>query len=139
MKRFLFLFCFCFLSNVAFTQVGIGTTVPKSTLDLNGNLSVKHITLIGSATVTNIDDGVYLSLDPQVTDQEFKLPNPINFPGRVYVIRNINNTNTAKLTTTAGLLFPKGSTTGSAEIYMYENNLRTVIVISDGINWTYID
>ena len=139
MRKILFICCFCFVSNANFAQVGIGTTLPKSTLDLNGNLSVKHMILTGSAAITNINDGVYLSVDPQAADQEFKLPNPISFPGRVYIIRNINNTITAKLTTTAGLLFPKGSTTGSIEIFMYENNLRTVIVISDGINWTYID
>lgn len=139
MRKALFLCCFYFLCNSTFAQVGIGTTTPKSSLDLNGNLSVKHITLVGSTSITDIDDGVYLSVDPQVADQEFRLPSPIGYPGRVYIVRNINNTNTAKLTTIAGLLFSKGSTTGSAEIYMYENNRRTIIVVSDGSNWTYID
>jgi len=37
------------------------------------------------------------------------------------------------------LLFPKNSTVGSTNLYMYEGNLRTVIVISDGVNWTYIN
>lgn len=126
-------------STVSFSQVGIGTTTPQSTLDLNGNLSVKHITLTGSATPTMISDGVYLSLDPQVTDQEFRLPSPVLFPGRVYILRNINNAITAKLTTTAGLLFPKGSTTGVTEVFMYENNRRTMLIMSDGSNWNFID
>ncbi|WP_452227457.1 hypothetical protein [Lacinutrix cladophorae] len=139
MKNILFLYCFFFLNITVFAQVGVGTIDPKSTLDINGNLSVKHLTLTGSGTATDINDGVYLSVDPQATDQEFRLPNPISFPGRVYVIRNINNVNTAQLTTTSGLLFPKGSTIGSSQVYMYENNLRTIIVISDGFNWTYID
>lgn len=139
MKNILVICCFIFLSSNCFAQVGVGTTTPKSTLDISGNLSVKHISLTGSTTVTDIDDGVYLSINPQATDQEFRLPNPVAFPGRVYIIRNINNSNTAKLTTISGALFPKGSTTGSSEIYMYENNLRTITVISDGVNWTYMD
>ncbi|WP_452232391.1 hypothetical protein [Lacinutrix sp. MEBiC02595] len=139
MKNILLICYFCLFSTAIFAQVGVGTTTPKSTLDINGNLSVKHITLTGNGTATDIDGGVYLSINPQATDQEFRLPNPVTFPGRVYIIRNINNSNTAKLTTIAGSLFPKGSTTGSSEIYMYENNLRTITVISDGVNWTYMD
>ena len=126
-------------ANFGFAQVGINTTNPLSMLDINGNMSVKVLTLTGSASPTLISDGIYISINPQATDQEFQLPNPVTFPGRMYIVRNINNTITAKLTSVSGLLFPKNSTTGSAEIYMYEGNLRTVTVISDGINWTYIN
>ncbi|WP_452229681.1 hypothetical protein [Lacinutrix sp. MEBiC02404] len=139
MKNILLICCFCLFSTAIFAQVGVGTTDPKSTLDINGNLSVKHIKLTGSTTPTSISDGVYLSIDPQMHNGEFILPDPTAFPGRIYIIRNINNLNTAKLTTTAGSLFPKGSTTGSSELYMYENGSRTIIVISDGFNWTYIN
>jgi len=129
---------FCTVT-IGLAQVGINTSAPLSTLDINGNLSVKTITLTGSNSVTLINDGVYISVSPQATNQEFKLPSAASFPGRVYFIRNIQNTITAKLTAISGLLFPKNSTTGSTEIYMYEGNLRTVIVVSDGINWTYIN
>jgi len=125
--------------DIGLAQVGINTTNPLSTLDINGNLSVKTVTLAGSGSATLINDGVYISIVPQATDQEFQLPNPLTYPGRVYIIRNIHNTITAKLTSNGGLLFPKGSTTGAAQIYMYEGNKRSVIVISDGSNWTYFD
>jgi len=125
--------------NFGFAQVGINTTNPLSMLDVNGNMSVKVVNLTGSSSATQISDGIYISINPQATDQEFQLPNPTTYPGRMYIIRNINNTNTAKLTTVSGLLFPKNSTTGSAQIYMYEGNLRTVTVFSDGSNWTYIN
>lgn len=125
--------------NIGLAQVGINTTNPLSTLDLNGNLSVKTVTLTGSGSATLINDGVYISIVPQAADQEFQLPNPVTYPGRVYIIRNIHNTITAKLTSNGGLLFPKGSTTGSGQIYMWEGNRRSVIVISDGSNWTYFD
>ncbi len=120
-------------------QVGINTTTPLSTLDINGNVSLKTVTLTGSGSATLINDGVYISIAPQATDQEFRLPNAVTYPGRIYIIRNIQNTVTAKLTSAGGLLFPKGSTTGSTEIYMWENNRRSVIVVSDGSNWTYFD
>ena len=130
-------------STVSFSQVGIGTTTPLSTLDINGNLSVKHLELpvppSASTALQDISDGVYISLNPKVQDQTFRLPSPILVPGRVYILRNINNTLTARLTTTAGLLFSKGITTGSTEIFMYENNSRTIIIMSDGSNWNFID
>lgn len=121
-------------------QVGINTTNPLSSLDVNGNVSLKTFILVGSSSPTQINDGFYLSLNPQQTDQEFVLPSPIAFPGRMYILRNISDFNTAKLTTPAGLLFGKGRTTGGAtSIYMYDDNNRTVTVISDGLNWTYIN
>lgn len=138
-KRAFFIACCCFAFNGISAQVGINTNLPLSMLDVNGNLSVKVVNLNGSATPTTIDDGIYISLNPLATDQEFRLPNPTTYPGRTYILRNVNNTNTAALTTVAGLLFPKGSTTGSAIVYMYENNNRTLFVISDGFNWTYFN
>lgn len=131
-------------STTAYSQVGINTSAPLSTLDINGNLSVKTVTLNGNGSgsggaAVTINDGVYISIVPQATDDKFQLPNPVTYPGRIYVIRNIQNSVTAQLTTASGLLFPKNSTTGSASIYMFEGNLRTVILISDGSNWTYIN
>ncbi|MDP5027897.1 MAG: hypothetical protein NWQ14_06705 [Flavobacterium sp.] len=137
-------FIFIIQSTLVNAQVGINTTAPLSTLDINGNLSVKTVTLDGTNTggggsAVLIDDGVYISVRPLAGDDKFQLPNPTLFPGRVYIIRNIQNSVTAQLTTPTGLLFPKNSTVGSSNLYMYEGNLRTVIVISDGVNWTYMN
>ena len=126
--------------NFGFAQIGINTTTPLSTLDINGNLSVKAITLNGSGSTTLISDGVYISVNPQATDQEFQLPSPITYPGRVYFLRNINNANTAKLSTAAANFFFKGYATGGVgTIYMYDNHYRTLIVVSDGSNWTVFE
>jgi hypothetical protein len=143
-KQLLLLLLFCCFSQNAFSQVGINTSTPLSTLDVNGNVSLKVVNLAGNGSGTSgssvlIDDGVYISISPVATDDKFELPNPTLFPGRMYIIRNIQNGITAQLTTATGLLFPKNSTTGSAQIFMYEGNLRTVTVISDGANWTYIN
>ena len=144
LKLLLILIAVLFAVNLGFAQVGINTTTPLSMLDINGNLSLKVVNLTGNGSGTNgtaisISDGIYISVSPSIADDKFQLPNPTLVPGRMYIIRNVQNAITAQLTTTAGILFPKNSTTGSNQIYMFEGNLRTVTVISDGFNWTYIN
>ena len=128
----------CFFQS-GFSQVGINTVTPLSMLDINGNLSVKAITLVGSGSTTQIDDGVYISINPQSNNQVFNIPSAITYPGRIYVLRNINNTNTADITSSGGLFFYKNTTVESNnsthKIYLYEGN-RTVFLMSDGSNWT---
>ena len=72
-------------SNFVFSQVGTATLDPKSTLDINGNISVKTVILVGSNSIININDGVYISINPQAGDQELRLPGPILFPCRIYL------------------------------------------------------
>ena len=141
--RLIFLIAISCVSQFGFSQVGINTILPLSTLDINGNLSVKTITLVGSNTPTQINDGFNISLNPQMNDQVFNLPDAVLFPGRIYMLRNINDNNTAAVSTSGGLLFYKGRTVEADnvnhKIYLYDSTLggnRTVFVISDGINWT---
>ncbi|WP_323787052.1 hypothetical protein [Psychroserpens sp.] len=148
MKRILILVIL--LSGIStFAQVGIGTVTPQSTLDINGNLSVKHVTLTGAGTPTLIDDGVYISVIPTVNDQDFQLPNAGDFPGRIYIIRNVQDTVNADIVLsptdiTAGVLFFAGdSSTGFVGPVNMDTGLggghrtKTLIFISDGSNWTY--
>lgn len=140
-----------FFSTCIFAQVGINTDDPQSTLDINGNLSVKVVNLTGnnSGDQTNtgstvvIDDGVYISLLPQAANDTFELPNPVDVPGRVYFLRNVINATTAKIVSDGtAQFFPSYTTlTGTSEIYLYENTTnsdkrKSAIVISDGQNWT---
>jgi hypothetical protein len=148
LKQVLLIMLFgCFFQS-GFSQVGINTATPLSTLDINGNLSVKVVVLNGSGSATLINDGVYISVNPQVADQEFQLPSAVSFPGRVYMIRNISQY-TAKLTSAGGVIFSNfnDTYTGMTEIYMYtngstdamtvlKNSYRNLIIISDGTNWT---
>lgn len=139
--------------NSGLAQVGINTTTPLSTLDINGNLNVKEIGLAnvnvaGSGTffggpggsASPIIDGVYISMTPTVGNQEFILPNAVNVPGRIYVLRNISNSVDAKVYTFGGGLYAKDSSTVTpAPLTMpFNASLKTAILISDGINWTYI-
>lgn len=131
-------------------QVGINTTMPLSTLDINGTLSVKTIgipvALNGGApfNATPINDGVYISLTPTAGATEFLIPDPSAVPGRIYILRNISNSVAATLyMAVARKFFPKDSSTGSADygpISMPANAAgKTLILISDGANWTYIN
>lgn len=151
MKRLL-MFAIVVSSMFSFAQVGIGTTTPLSTLDLNGNLSVKHVLLPVNPTdftAQVIDDGVYISISPVVNNQDFQLPSAIDYPGRVYIIRNVQATISADIVLSpadlaAGVLFFAGdSSTGYAGPVDMDsavgggNRTKTLIFISDGSNWTY--
>ncbi|MGV3697606.1 hypothetical protein [Flavobacterium sp.] len=139
--------------NFGFAQVGINTTTPMSTLDINGNLTIKEIGIVnanvaGSSTfnggpagsATQINDGVYISLTPTAGNDEFILPNAVDVPGRIYILRNISNAVTARIYTFGGAFYAKDSNTATgAPLNMPANALlKTIIVISDGANWTYI-
>ena len=143
---------FC-ADNSGFAQVGINTTTPLSTLDINGNLTIKEIGIANAnvagsgsfnggpaGSATPIVDGVYISLTPTAGNDEFILPNAANVPGRIYVLRNISNSVNAKIYTFGGGLYAKDSSavTGVPLTMPSNATLKTVIVISDGVNWTYI-
>lgn len=153
LKLILILIAVVCTANFGFSQVGINTTTPLSTLDINGNLTIKEVGLTnvnvaGSGTfnggspgsATPISDGVYISLTPTSGSDEFILPNAVNVPGRIYVLRNISNSINAKIYTFGGSLFAKDSSTlTTAPLTMpFNASQKTVIVISDGVNWTYI-
>jgi hypothetical protein len=121
--------------------VGINTTNPNSTLDVNGNLSVKVLTLNGGpgGSATPINDGVYLSLNPTFGNREFILPNAASVRGRIYILRNISGSETAQIYSFGGDFYSKdASGITTAPLNMPVNALlKTVIIVSDGANWTY--
>jgi hypothetical protein len=89
-------------------QVGINTTNPQSAIDINGDLSLKVVSLNGgpSGLRTLIDGGVYFNLTPATGSADFELPNTTILQGRIYILRNITDTETAYiLTQGAGVLF----------------------------------
>lgn len=142
MKFYSLLFSLVF-STCIYAQVGINTDNPQSTLDINGNLSVKHVGLVPTdSTLQDIDDGVYISIDPFVSGQQFRLPDATTVPGRIYILRNIDNSDDASIVTQGvGVEFFAGnnSTTGTTSVTLHGANVttKTLIFISDGSNWTY--
>ena len=149
MKKIIVLVC-CFVSLAMYSQtdgVGINTTEPKSTLDINGNLSVKVVSLNGGpgGSATQIDDGVYINLTPTSGNLEFILPDATNFPGRIYILRNISDTEDAQIYSFGGQFFSGDSRIATAApILMTPDSggdggdvTKTLIFVSDGSNWTY--
>lgn len=152
-KELLLIILFAF--SASFSQVGINTTDPKSTLDINGNLSVKEIGIFNSNIAgsgpllgstgngTPINDGVYISITPQGSSgaNNFMLPSAIDNPGRIYIIRNVTANNNAYLNVVAGggSLFAKDSNTATPNFYEMQGTgfRKTLILVSDGNNWTY--
>lgn len=146
MKNIILIIGLIFFGNSLVAQIGIGTTDPKSTLDINGDLSVKVVSLNGgpSGARTLIKDAVYINLNPTPGNADFELPDPVTIPGRIYILRNITETQTAYiLTQGTGVLFFSGdSTVGTVVVNMETivgggNANKTLIFISDGSNWTY--
>jgi len=148
--------------NFGFSQVGINTTTPLSTLDINGNLSVKEIGIVNALVPDSgifiggapslarpINDGVYISLTPVAVSgsngPEFLLPNAINVPGRIYIIRNITPFGAypalnAQIFSGGGLMFPKNSNVAISPVIMETTGFRkTLIFVSDGVNWTFFE
>ena len=130
-----------------FSQVGIGTTTPRSTLDINGNLSLKVSSYNGGTvgTPTDINDGIYINLTPTTGNLAFLLPDAATYPGRIYILRNITDTLDAQIYSTGGAFFSGDSRIATtAPITMTPDTggdggdvTKTLIFISDGVNWTY--
>lgn len=157
MKNIILTICTMLICSIGIAQVGVGTTDPKSTLDINGNLSLKVVALNGgpSASATPIDDGVYINLSPTAFNVEFILPDATTVPGRIYILRNISDSENALIytfganaTAGAGVEFfrgdgrnsqgPLGSVTMTPDADSDGGDItKTLIFISDGSNWTY--
>jgi hypothetical protein len=143
-------------------QVGINTTAPLSTLDINGNLSVKELGVFNSLVAGSgpfiggaplvarpISDGVYISLTPVsisgANGPEFLLPNAASVPGRIYILRNITpyasfSGQNALIYSSGGTMFPKNSNVSVSPVTMEHTGFRkTLIFVSDGANWTFFE
>jgi len=106
MKKVVFIL-FLLTNAFGFSQVGIATATPKSMLDINGNVSFKVVSLNGGlgGSATHIDDGYYINLSPTAGNVEFILPNAVSYPGRMYILRNITDSETAIIYSFGGAFF----------------------------------
>ncbi|MTE26396.1 hypothetical protein [Winogradskyella ouciana] len=156
MKNIVTLICliFTFCLNAQVDGVGINTQDPKSTLDINGNLSLKVVGYNGGpgGSATPIDDGIYLNLSPTSGNIEFILPDATTVPGRIYIARNISDSVDAVIYSfgfVAGQgngveFFPGDSRVSVKSVTMAADigndggdPTKTLVFVSDGSNWTY--
>lgn len=122
MKRY-FSLIFLLLCLKLNAQVGVGTTNPLSTLDINGSVSVNIITTIGALTLDDTHHTVILSGNHNIT-----LPAANTCLGRVYIVKNPTG-NTPTVTSYINL-------SGTASTII--NSETTLNLQSDGTNWQQI-
>jgi hypothetical protein len=113
-------------------------------LDIAGSLSVKTMSLNGGpgGTATLItDQAVYFSLTPNSGNLEFLMPNASLVPGRIYIFRNLSNILDAQLYSLGGSFFSKSSNTSTTLPLILPGNAqgKSIIIVSDGVNWTYFN
>jgi hypothetical protein len=123
-------------------NVGIGTSsAPTSTLQVAGTNAVGVVMgLAGSSGGTPLTGGGYLGLSPTSGSDYYLLPNAASCVGRVYYLRNNSSSNIAYVGTSGGLIFEGGATAAAGQPYFMQTSglTKTVIVISDGTNWTLL-
>ncbi|GAK97077.1 hypothetical protein JCM19294_583 [Nonlabens tegetincola] len=123
------------------TTDGSGNASWGNPIATNTSLNLASYSGGPSGSATPIDNGSYLNLSPTTGNQEFLLPEPTTVPGRMYILRNISNSENAVIyTPNPGGEFYASNSSSSAgfNITMDANsNTKTIYVISDGMNWTF--
>jgi len=134
-------------SGVVGTSLGVGTSgAPTSTLQVAGTSAVGVVLGIpggagASGTLLASYPGGYLGLSPTgSSDNNFVLPAPASCVGRVYYLRNNSDSFMANVGTATGSILPASASTalGAGQPYQLRPDAasKTVIAISDGVNWT---
>jgi hypothetical protein len=126
-------------------KIGISTTAPSSTLQVSGTLAVDVSmnvtggTSFGSPVILTTQKS-YIGLSPTATNNYYQLPLAPTCSGRIYYIRNNDNSQTAFLVSVTGSLICPGNSNclsaGSTFSMPAAASGKTVMCVSDGINWT---
>ncbi|MGY3090262.1 hypothetical protein ACVWYF_003317 [Hymenobacter sp. UYAg731] len=123
-------------------SLGVGTAAaPTSTLQVAGTTAVGVVMgLPGNSSGTPLTGGGYLGLSPTSGSDYYLLPSATSCMGRVYYLRNNSPSNIAYISTQGGFMFDGGSATATSGNYGLNptGSSKTVTVISDGTNWTFI-
>jgi len=114
----------------AHAQVGVGTTDPKSSFEVQGSMGYK-VTTITSATTLTDDHHVILCNNGPYT---VTLPPAAANTGRVYRIKNIDPSGDAITIDGNGSETIDGNLTYALQPYQY-----SITLISDGDNWQVIE
>jgi len=115
------------ITTSATAQVGIGTTTPNSTLDVQGSMAAK--VTISSAT-SNTLGSEYNFIYTGTSAATVTLPDATSIAGRMYTIKNAStNSSTLSLNTTSS------QTIDGITSHVLSSQYQTVTVVSNGTNW----
>lgn len=115
----------------SFAQVGIATTTPLSTFEVNGSMG-QTISTVSSDLTLDATHSVIICDNGNVT-RTITLPNSIGIKGRIYSVkRNENSTENVSIVTSSSQLIDGESN------FVLSQEKETVSMISDGANWKVI-
>jgi hypothetical protein len=115
----------------SFAQVGIATTTPLSTFEVNGSMG-QTISTVSSDLTLDATHSVIICDNGTVT-RTITLPNSIGIKGRIYSIKkNDNSIGNIIIATTSSQMID-----GDLNFVLSQAK-ETVSVISDGVNWKVI-
>jgi hypothetical protein len=116
----------------AASEVGINTSTPNSTLQVNGSIAGKITTQTGDYDLDSGTNGDITTIlhNNTAADQTITLPTVANCTAREYHIKKISvNTYKTIIATTGAETIDGGST------YELDQQYESVTVVSDGSNW----
>lgn len=124
---------FLLTTNFAYSQIGVGTTTPNSTLDVRGSLSTGHRTFTASTAASISDNYLVFNGTSAAT---VTLPTAVGITGRAYTIKNAGPTlpvSTVTIATTSS------QTIDGLTSWSLTDQYQTVTLVSNGTNWNAVN
>jgi len=115
-------------------NIGVGTTLPNSTLQVEGSLATKYVTT-GASTGTFVLNNTHYTVRIFNAISDINLPNPNTCLGRIYILIGSNGIGLKNITVTGGTQIYDDVT--NANITTITSNQRYQIQ-SDGAGWIVI-
>ncbi|WP_288447238.1 hypothetical protein [uncultured Chryseobacterium sp.] len=137
--QLLFLAGTLFLSVHAYSQVGVMTPTPSSTLDVRGSIEGNFREITGTTSLNATDYHVSFS---GTSDSVLNIPSKsasdntaADFRGRKYYISNNSTTSTLTLTAASGEIIRLGSNAASTATYILQPGMSAVITAGGANGW----
>ena len=127
MKNLFSVFVSLVLTATSFSQVGVGTTTPNSTLDVRGSISANYRSFAGNTSAAITDNTLVFT---GVSAATLTLPDAATIEGRYYWIKNGSaNSSTLTIATTSAQTID-----GLASWALTQQN-KVLNLFSNGSNW----